>query len=161
LWITLTSGQAGRGNGTIGFLVAPNTGSAREGQVRLNEDAESRCVIRQAGILFAPATTASWSSYLDVPGGRGQIALDGALVSGADGARWRAGVSAARKHRVEGVLVAAAARPGLWRFDLASLSPGSVQVVAGTAVNVTANAVVFRLQGRVGERVGFVFETAP
>lgn len=52
-------------------------------------------------------------------------------------------------------------RPRLWRFELASLSPGSVQVVAGTAVSVTANAVVFRLQGRVGERVGFVFETAP
>jgi hypothetical protein len=161
-WITLTNGQ-GRGNGTIGFVVLANALGAREGHVRLNEDADARCVIRQAGLLLAPApaTTASWSSLLELPGGRGQIAFDGALVSAADGARAQAALVSPGRHRVEGVLLAAAERPGTWRFELAGVRPGSLRVVAGTALAVTAGAVVFRLDGRAGERVAFTFEASP
>jgi hypothetical protein len=161
-WITLTTGQNGRGNGTIGFLVLANALGGREGHVRLNEDADARCVIRQAGVLLAPApapvNTASWSSRLELPGGRGQITFHGALASAADGARAQAALVSPGRHRVEGVLLAAAARPGTWRFDLAGVRPGSLRVVAGTAVAVTTGAVVFRLDGRAGERVAFAFE---
>ena len=51
---------------------------------------------------------------------------------------------------------------GTWRFDLSSLrvAPGSLRIVAGEAVQVGADAVVFRLRGRAGERVVFGFEVA-
>ena len=62
------------------------------------------------------------------------------------------------RHRVEGVLLAAAERPGTLRFELTGVRPGSLRVLAGTALAVTAGAVVFRLDGRTGERVAFTFE---
>jgi hypothetical protein len=51
---------------------------------------------------------------------------------------------------------------GRWRFDLSGLRlrAGSLRVVAGDAAELVADAVAFRLRGRSGERVVFVFEVA-
>jgi hypothetical protein len=64
-------------------------------------------------------------------------------------------------NRVEAVLVRGGGRPGTWRFDFSGQSafkPGSLRVIAGTVVLVTGDAVVFRLNGRPGERMVFTFE---
>ena len=68
----------------------------------------------------------------------------------------RAGVN-----RVEAVLVRGSGRSGTWRFDFSGAStfkPGSLRVVAGTVAVITGDTVVFRLQGKPGERVVFTFE---
>ena len=63
-------------------------------------------------------------------------------------------------HRFEATLVDATGRPGTWRFDLSTLglSPASLRVVAGEALQVAPATVAFRLRGRPGERVVFTFE---
>jgi hypothetical protein len=102
----------------------------------------------------------TWVSQLDVPGGRGQIVLNGseALFPGAGrvpvSARPRAG-----ENRVEAQLVQAEGRAGLWRFELpaGSTVAGSLRVIAGQVALVTGDAVVFRLKGQPGERVVFTF----
>jgi hypothetical protein len=67
-------------------------------------------------------------------------------------------------NRVEAVLVRGAGRPGTWRFDFSgetTIRPGSLRVVAGTVVVITGDSLVFRLQGKPGERVVFTFEVDP
>jgi hypothetical protein len=119
---------------------------------------------RPAGRLAPPLAL---SSQLEMAEGEGQIVTNGrtAFAAGpgvsemaADG---RTGVN-----RVEGVLVRGAGRPGTWRFDFSGQSqsgfkPGSLRVIAGTVATITGNAVVFRLQGKPGERVVFTFEIDP
>jgi hypothetical protein len=64
-------------------------------------------------------------------------------------------------NRIEAVLARGAGRSGTWRFDfsaVAAFKPGSLRVVAGTVAVITPDAVVFRLQGKPGERVVFTFE---
>jgi hypothetical protein len=105
------------------------------------------------------------SSELDVADGEGQVVTNGLAASAV-----RAGLAAmtteARPgmNRVEAVLVRGAGRPGTWRFDFSgqnAFKAGSLRVIAGTVVLVTGDAVVFRLQGRPGERVVFTFEVQP
>jgi hypothetical protein len=51
---------------------------------------------------------------------------------------------------------------GTWRFELGSLPgfrPETLRVVAGEVVQLAGDAVVFRVQGRPGERVVFSFRT--
>jgi len=122
-----------------------------------------RCEIEQAGAngIAAPASAVSWSSQLDVPGGAGQVVLNG-LVAFFQG-QGRAAASAATRPgtgRIEGHLVTAAGRPGTWRFDMGgAVEPGSLRVVAGDVVSIGASAVVFRMSGRAGERIVFAFRT--
>jgi hypothetical protein len=115
------------------------------------------------GSTSAPTTTRpparpSWTSRLEVPGAVAEIACDGAVMA-AGAAEARAAVSAAGRHRLEGRLVGDAARPGTWRFDLSGIRPGSLRVAAGSVAVLEADAVVFRLEGRAGERVAVVFDT--
>ena len=102
---------------------------------------------------------------LEVPDGEGQVVMNGRVASAvrpglaAMAAQGRTGVN-----RVEAVLVRGAGRPGTWRFDFsgqAVVKPGSLRVVAGTVALITGDAVVFRLQGKPGERVVFTFEVDP
>jgi hypothetical protein len=63
-------------------------------------------------------------------------------------------------NRLEGTL-AQAAGPGTWRFDLPDgVEPGSLRAVEGRVEALTANAVVFRLAGKPGERVALLFRMA-
>jgi hypothetical protein len=103
---------------------------------------------------------ATWVTQLDVPGGRGQIVLNGseALFPAAGRAplsvRPRSG-----DNRIEAQLVQGQGRAGLWRFELAGdrTVAGSLRVIAGEVALVTGDVVVFRLKGQPGERVVFTF----
>jgi hypothetical protein len=109
-----------------------------------------------------PPPGAGWISDLAVPGGHGQVVLNGtdAFFPSAGPSRITAPVRPG-SNRVEAVLVNAPGRGGTWRFDLGGqgLQAGSLRVVAGEVVLATPDAVVFRLSGRPGERVVFSFRT--
>lgn len=166
-WIVITSGQSGQGNGTIGFRVNSSLElNQREGHINLAQDGSARCVIRQAGVLGVAVdtdtATPSLTSHLDVPNARGQVIFDGAHMSLERGSRRQlAPRPAVGRHRVEAVLVSAAGKPGTWGFEVVGIRHGSLQVAAGTVVRLTGNSVVFRLDGRPGERIAFVFDTTP
>lgn len=124
----------------------------------------SRNVTQGSDCLPAAASAApavAWRSELAVPGGRGQMILNGSEVFFAveAGARHRAAQPRRRQNRIEAVLVEGGGRPGTWRFDLSAsgIAPGSVRVIAGDAAAVSGDVVVFRLAGRAGERVVFEF----
>ena len=98
-------------------------------------------------------------SELGVPGGAGQVVANG------EAAFPRAGRSPlsvrleAGGNRVEATLVEARSA-GTWRFELGGVPgfrPESLRVVAGEVVQLAGDSVTFRLQGRPGERVVFVF----
>jgi hypothetical protein len=100
------------------------------------------------------------SSDLDVPGGSGQIVVNGRNAAYARRGR-SASVAVTRRgeNRVEAQLVEGSGA-GSWRFELGGASgrePGSLRVVAGDVALITGDAVVFRLSGRSGERVVFTF----
>jgi hypothetical protein len=99
-------------------------------------------------------------SELDVPGGRGQVVVDGAqaVFPGPGTAAYPLAL-APGPHRFEAILVDAQGEAGLWRFHLATLgvAPGSVRVVAGDVAELGPDQVAFRLAGQPGERVVFTF----
>ncbi len=114
-----------------------------------------------AAASAAPARgAASLVSELGVPGGKGQVVVNGEASFPPGGriplaARFEPG-----ENRVEATLVEGRGE-GVWRFDLASvpgLKPESLRVVAGEVVQVGGGVVGFRLRGRPGERVVFSFE---
>lgn len=117
----------------------------------------------QSSETTAPARRLGWVSQLDVAGGAGQVIVNGQAVSYAGRGR-SAAVALGRRgeNRVEATVVQAAGQPGTWRFELGatpSLEPGSLRIVAGEVELVTADALVFRLSGKPGERVVFTFRT--
>ncbi len=111
---------------------------------------------------ISEGSTSTWVSELDVPGGQGQVVIDGAQAwfPGPGPVAHSASLSAG-PHRVEAVLVDAGGEPGLWRFDLTTLgvAPGSLRVVAGEVVQIGPEQVSFQLAGQPGERVVFTLRT--
>jgi hypothetical protein len=101
---------------------------------------------------------ASWRSELAVPGGRGQVLIDGVPAGGADAGSQSLPLGPGL-HRLEAVLVDGEGRPGSWLFDLDALRvlPGSLVVVAGTVQERGPRHVRFRLGGEPGERVALTF----
>ena len=107
----------------------------------------------------ASSESATLLSDLGVPGGSGQVvANDGAAFP-------RAGRSPITvralpgDNRVEATLVEARSG-GTWRFELGGIPgfrPDSLRVVAGEVVQLAGDSVTFRLLGKPGERVVFVF----
>jgi hypothetical protein len=149
----------------VAFLVLANTGSGRTGRIRLREDREASCEIRQGGLslgvepdsgLASPSIV--WTSRLDVQGGRGQVTLNGGQASFHEAGLSRG--SARRvlaENRLEAVLVTARG-PGVWQFELGGRTrPGSLRVIAGRVAVVTDTTVAFVLGGSPGERVVFAF----
>ena len=108
----------------------------------------------------APAASAAFVSELGVPGGAGQVVANGeAVFPRAGRSPFTVRLKAGENH-VEATLVDARAG-GTWRFELGAVPgfrPGTLRVVAGEAVQLAADAVTFRLQGRCGERVVFAFQ---
>jgi hypothetical protein len=102
------------------------------------------------------------STQLDLPDGEGQLVINGRVASAVRSGPAAMAVERQRgTNRLEGVLVRGAGRPGTWRFDFSgegAVKPGSLRVIAGTVAVITGDAVVFRLQGKPGERVVFAFE---
>lgn len=159
-WITIQGGRNGVGDGSVRFNVKHNNGGARKGRIRLSESGDTRCEISQAaGNLTLGVKSVTWSSSLELEGGRGRLAVGTqASVVG----RGRAsGLSAARPgpSLVEAVLLAGRGA-GTWRFEMLGARPGSLRPVAGEVLLLTADAIVFRLKGEPGERVAFAFEAA-
>jgi hypothetical protein len=101
-----------------------------------------------------------WTSELALPGGRGQLIANQAdVVFPGAGRSDLALPKRPGQNRLEAVLVEGGA-PGAWRFTLAAgaIRAGSLRVLAGEAVAVGPESVVFRLRGRSGERVVFAFD---
>ena len=109
-------------------------------------------------------TPLAWSTQLEVPDGEGQVTINGRIAYAVrQGLAAQAAEARSGANRVEAVLVRGAGRPGTWRFDFGgqgALRPGSLRVVAGTVAVITGDTVVFRLQGKPGERIVFTFEIA-
>jgi hypothetical protein len=113
-------------------------------------------------IPFQEATepaAAKLISDLDVERAAGQVVVDGTSVAFQSRAAFTMAIPAGRSvHRIEATLVAAAGRPGTWRFQLPTgATPGSLRVIAGEVAAIAADTVTFRLAGRPGERVVFTF----
>jgi len=98
-----------------------------------------------------------------VPEARGQMVVNGnALVYAGAGRVVLATQGRRGENRIEAQLVQGPDRAGTWRFELgptASFEPGTLRVIAGDVVQVTADSVLFRLSGKAGERVVFAFKT--
>jgi hypothetical protein len=61
---------------------------------------------------------------------------------------------------VTGQLVKADGKPGTWRFEAQpgeAIETRSLRVIRGKVALLTPTAVVFRLEGQVGEHVAFAF----
>jgi hypothetical protein len=110
----------------------------------------------------APGTDRlTWTSDLQVPGGTGQVILNGtsSYLPG-HGRASAASALVAGENRMEATLVNAAGKPGTWGFELSTdraVTPGTLRVVAGDVALVSDTAVVFRMRGTPGERVVFTF----
>jgi hypothetical protein len=101
-----------------------------------------------------------WTSDLRVPGGRGQIVMNGtASVAPGEGRAYAVTPSVKGENRLEATLVNASGKPGTWRFEFTgnSVKPGSIRVIAGEASLVAGGAIEFRLKGTPGERIVFAF----
>ncbi|MET0556141.1 MAG: PKD domain-containing protein [Vicinamibacteria bacterium] len=99
------------------------------------------------------------TSRLEAAGARLQATLNGApLAPPAPGASVWTVEPRAGDNRLEAQVQAGAA--GTWRVELAGvpgLERGSLRVLTGEVVSIGPDAVVFRLKGRAGERVGLAF----
>jgi hypothetical protein len=112
--------------------------------------------IRQAGepLRFTAALD------LGVPGAGGQMAVNGAQAGFVRAGRSELAVSGRPgENRVEAWLLSPDGRGGTWRFELRGAQPGSLRVLAGEVVAVSGDAIVFRVQGKSGERLGFSFRS--
>jgi hypothetical protein len=107
----------------------------------------------------ASAASATILSELGVPGGAGQVVANGEAAFPRAGRSSLAVRVEPRGNRVEGTLVEARSA-GTWRFEFGGVPgfrPESLRVVAGEVLQLAGDSVTFRLQGRPGERVVFVF----
>jgi len=182
-WLTITGAAVGVGNGPVSWTAAANTRGSRKGRIRLVEDRDVRCEIQQgqgaSGVVpsaatsasavpsvadgrsaATPAATVSVSSQLEMPDGSGQVVLNGQAVFYQRPGRGQSSAAARPgPGRLEATIVTASGRPGTWRFEMSGgFEPGSLRAIAGEVVMVTADAIVFRIVGRVGERVVFGFQ---
>jgi hypothetical protein len=108
-------------------------------------------------------TAAQWTSALDAPGATGNVTVNGASTAGVGRALATLAVAeGAGELRVQGVL-ATGSGPGTWRFERpAGVGPAvQLKVLEGQVSLVTSEAIVFRLRGQPGERVGFAVVPVP
>jgi hypothetical protein len=98
-------------------------------------------------------------SRLVLPGGRGDVAVDGRTISlGAGMETEIAAGASAGDYVVEG-WVREGSGEGFWRFAFAPSSPSgrSIRnVLAGEPVSLTPDAVIFRIRGKLPQKVAFV-----
>jgi hypothetical protein len=120
------------------------------------------CVTPDPGPAPDPsAASTTFVSELGVPGGAGQVVANGEVAFPRAGRSAFAVRLKAGENLVEATLVEARGG-GTWRFELGALPgfrPETLRVVAGDVVQLAADSLSFRLQGRPGERVVFAFRT--
>lgn len=105
--------------------------------------------------------TRTLRTSLEAQGARGRATIDGAgLLSVEAGGLRHLELGSTGSRRVEAV-VDQIGGPGLWRFSVEGAAPQDsvLRVQVGAAVTISANAVVFRLTGKPGERIAFVIGT--
>jgi len=161
-WLKVTAGTSGTGSGDVSFRALPNPeNDPRTARIQLQGHEDARCIVQQEEGEGALPALVSWASDLAVPGGSGNVVVDGAFAAlHGPGRSEAARVLAAGPHRVDAVLTSARGRAGVWRFQLGrAVRPGTLRVLSGDAARVSADAVAFRLRGAAGERVSFAFET--
>ena len=111
------------------------------------------------GTAARAGETATWMSDLALTGGSGQVVVNGEVAFPRAGRTPISARTQRGENRVEATLVEGRTS-GTWRFELgavAGLRPDSLRVVAGDVVQSGGDALVFRLQGRPGERIVFSF----
>ena len=161
-WLTLNGPTSGTGDGSVAYSVALNLLGVRTALIRLVQDAAVFCEIRQEGLVSQPTEeSVAWTSRLELPGGRGQVFLNGAESAPPDGVPVRRSRAAkGALNRIEAQLVRGG-QPGTWTFEiLAGHEPGSLRVLAGRGRVEGPDRIVFQLAGQPGERAVFVFSSA-
>jgi hypothetical protein len=158
-WITFTTPNSGVGSGAVSYTVPPLSIGTRTGFIRVGS---SECVVVESLGLKAEPQGLGWESLLDVPGGRGQVVIDGSSVRYQDSGLQQGTIAAATGTRQVVAQLVTAKGPGTWTFRLAgSARPGSLRPLAGVPTQVTADSITFRLAGKAGERVVLIFEGLP
>jgi len=105
------------------------------------------------------ALRAALRTRLALSGGRGDVVVDGRSVSVAAGAEVEIVFDAASGDHLVEAWAREGAGEGVWRF---AFSPGDSRarrittVLAGEPVTVTPDTVVFRVRGRLPQKVSFV-----
>jgi hypothetical protein len=161
-WLTpqVASGTGGR---IVSYSVAgPNLLFARTGIISVSQQGSANIVVQQAGVTgVAEAHRPQLTSQLAVAGAAGQIVWNGASVAyAAEGTTSAAAPLGPGSNRVEAQLVSADGKPGTWRFSFTGGIKG-LRPLAGKVDAVGPDSISFRLSGRAGERVVFVFEAEP
>jgi len=165
-------------NGTVVTLTAqPLVGAsfhwtgdcAGSGPCVLTVDADKDVVLHftSAGSPVAAPTDTTASvplhSRLTLAGGRGEVSVDGRTVSVDAGTETALAAGTGPGDHLVEAWVREGAGEGVWRFGLgASSAPGrSIRnVLAGEPVSLTPDAVVFRVRGRLPQKVAFVVSVA-
>jgi hypothetical protein len=155
-WITFTSPANGVGSGAVSYTVPPLSIGTRTGFIRVGS---SECVVVESLGLKAEPLGLRWESTLQVPGGRGQVVIDGTVVRYQDAGMDQGTIAPAGGSRQVVAQLVTAKGPGAWTFRLPGGGrAGSLRPLAGDAVQLTADSITFRLAGKPGERVVFTFE---
>jgi len=134
----------------------------REGIISVDQQSGASILVHQDGILGVARSAPTATSELSVAGGSGQVVWNGASVSyAAEGSTSQTAPVVPGANRVEAQLVSADGKPGTWRFAFAGRPVRGLRPLSGKAEAVTPDSITFRLSGRPGERVVFVFEGEP
>ena len=121
---------------------------------------QENCFAQASSSSGAERAVLVWTSELTLPEGRGQVIANGSDVVFPGAGRSDLTLPARPgPNRIEAVLVEGG-QAGTWRFALAagSIRPGSLRAIAGEVVAMGPEAATFRLRGRTGERLVFVFD---
>ncbi len=111
-----------------------------------------------------PGALASMRSQLTVPGGRGEVVVNGRPVAVSGGVQTEVALPDGEEDLVVEAWLREGGGGGLWRFDLrhpAGDRPRTPSVLAGEPVHVGPGAIVFRLRGKRPERVAFALRRIP
>jgi PKD domain-containing protein len=156
IFVTWSGGGPGC-PGTVQPCIA-DTGSGRISNLDARFDTFPFTVGSAPGPAAVPTPWLRWISELDSPEAAGLVFLNGGSGAAVRSMRTEmTGMPGAELNRVEAVLTQAR-EAGTWRFELpARIEPGSLKPLRGDVVLVTPDTLVFRVQGRAGEKVAFTF----
>jgi len=154
---------SGSGNRIVSYSVTGLTlVQDREGIISVDQQSSASILVHQDGILGVSRSTPVLNSELAVRGGAGQMVWDGASVTYAvEGTTSAAVPLTPGMHRVEAQLVSADGTPGTWRFAFVGAAMKGLRGQSGKVETLGPDSITFRLSGRPGERVVFVFESEP
>jgi hypothetical protein len=163
---TASAVSAYLGTACAGFLEVQ--AYAQDGCGNATYSARTQVIVNNTGPCVssrdaaASSASATLVSELAVTGGAGQVVVNEQSAFPRAGRSPLPVRASAGGNRVEATLVEARSA-GTWRFDLGGVPgfrPESLRVVAGEVLQLGGESVTFRLHGRPGERIVFVFDAA-